>query len=618
MNVFKKSKNAYEMWNIIGSFGSLAGEVTASNNTFYAKNGTVSIVSEIKKSDNGIFERTGKLKNISKEKIVINTLSSKFSFDGGEYEIYSQYNGWQNESVGQWQPLVTTVSARSLSVRNASSAAPFMVLWSNQLNRGIAFHLQAYSSWEMKISRLYEGSGEASFIEAEFGVMSEGLVLELAPGEEVELPEIIYYDVLNKTDMDCWKLHKYLNEKYPRKGMPVIYNTWLYKFDRFTYSSILQQIDKAEELGVEYFVIDAGWFGNGEDWWSTRGDWNENQTFGFCGRTKEIAVEIRKRGMKFGFWLEPECASSTSETAMKHPEYFLKGDSYFIDFSNPEALEYIYNKTCELIDGFGAEFIKFDFNADLNFDKSQYSFIKYCNGHKKYIQMLKSKYPSLYIENCAAGGLRMGIRDGAVYDSFWPSDNQSLYFGLEIFKDSILRMPPQWLEAWIAITLLPKLTPLYGSSVYSDKIIACNNADWSDVSGVDQSFLIGFLTGRPIGLSFDLTSLTRDVFDELKRFIADFKCNRDFWQKSMCHILTDTDSMLVLEFRNDDFSRAEIVVFSKKIMQDNICVYPLLNEEYNYKLSEDSVKTGREILEEGINFPVNHCYTAQFLSINKI
>lgn len=616
MKVNKNKKIACDFWNITGNFGKLSEEILLKDNVFSSKNDKVSVTSEIAKSDNGVYTRKGTLKNISKESVTINTLSSKFSLDGGEYEVFSQYNGWQNESIGSWQPLITSISSRSLSLRNTSSAVPFMALWSHQQNRGVAFHMQAYSAWEMRISRRYPGSGESAFIEAEFGVLNEGLNLELLPGEEIELPEIIYYDIFNKTDMDCWKLHKYLNDTYPRKSMPVIYNTWLYKFDRFSYDDILKQIDKAQELGVEYFVIDAGWFGNGEDWWPTRGDWEENQTFGLRGRTREIADEVRRHGMKFGFWLEPECASSTSEIAKQHPEYFLKDDSYFIDFSNDDALNYIYNKTCELIDRFGGEFLKFDFNADLSFDIHSSGFIKYFNGHKKYIKMLKERYPNLYIENCASGGMRMSIRDGALYDSFWISDNHSPYHGLRIFKDSILRMPPQWIECFAVIASAKQLSPMYGTYDCADKIIACNNSDWDSVVGIHKSFLKGFLTGSPIGLSFDLTSLTDDVFNELKQFISQFKENRDFWKNAVCHILTDTETMLVLEFRNDDFSKVELVIFSKKTIQDNICVYPVLNDNYSYKFA-DKIKTAEEIFEEGIDVSIEKCYDAQFLQITK-
>ncbi len=619
MNTFIKQRSTTDIWNISGSFGNFDEVFETKENSFISKNAEISVKSDIKKDKNGVYIRTGVVKNISDKEIHINTLASKFSLDGGEYEVYSQYNGWQNESLGAWQPLVSSVVARSQSIRQTNSATPFMALFNCQTKRGTAFHLNAYSTWEMRISRAFSMAGEEyTHIECELGVLNDGLDIKLNPGEEVELPEIIYYEFSNKTDMDCYKLHSYLNEEYPRKAMPVIYNTWLYKFDTFTFDDILSQIEKAASLGVEYFVIDAGWFGKGKDWWETRGDWEENMTFGVKGRMEEISEEVKKHGMKFGFWLEPECASKEADIVKKYPHYFLKGDSYFIDFSNNEALEYIFNKTCELIDRYEAEFLKFDFNADLFYDKSHTAFINYYKGHTKYIKMLKEKYPDLYIENCASGGTRMAIRDGKLFDSYWFSDNQSPYFGMRIFKETVLRMPPQWIERWACITSIENKFLDYEKRVYVDKIIACNDAKWNDVAGIHLSFLKGFLTGSPICFSCDLTSFSKELFSELRDFIAEFKKNRDFWQKAVCHILTDTDSMLVLEFRDEDFSNIEIVAFAKKILQNNICVYPYTDKKSDYEISENKIISSGEIEENGINMRVTDCYTAQFLSMKKV
>ena len=119
--------------------------------------------------------------------------------------------------------------------------------------------------------------------------------------------------------MDCWKLHAYLNKKYPRREMPVIYNTWLYKFDRFTYDDIIKQIERAQMLGVEYFVTDAGWFETAKTGRRRGATGRKNAEFGFRGRMLEAANQVRARGMKFGFWLEPECASDKSDIVKERP-----------------------------------------------------------------------------------------------------------------------------------------------------------------------------------------------------------------------------------------------------------------------------------------------------------
>ena len=617
MKGFSEIKKASDLFNIKGSFGRFEASVTKDGNVYKAENGVIEATAFFEKDENGVLVRRGIVKNISDSAVTLNTLSNKFMLDGGEYEIYTQYNGWQNESLGAWQELVTGVSARTESVRGASGASPFAVLWSKQSERGTAFHMVSDSLWEMDFSRVYIG-GEVSEIKAEMGVFSEGLSLTLAPGEEVNLPEIIFYTVLNKTDLDAWRLHSYLNKKYPKKEMPVIYNTWLYKFDRFNFEDIILQIEKASKLGVEYFVIDAGWFGKGEAWWSARGDWEENPDFGFCGRMKEAADAARRAGLKFGFWIEAECAAEKSDIVKKHPEYFIKGEgSYFLDFSKDDAVTYILNKTSELIDYYGAEFIKFDFNADLKDDKYNSAFMKYFKGQRRYISGLKEKYPSLYIENCASGGMRMNLRDGILYDSFWPTDNQSPYHGLRIFKDTLKRMSPSWIECWISLHQAEKLRLEYGKKEASDKLISTNDGLWDSAIGVDMSYIEGFLSGSPVGLSFDLASLNDENFNKLSDFIKEFKEKRSFYKDAVCHILADTESVLALQFKNSDFSEFEIVTFIKKGTQRNFCIYPVVDENKEYMMPDGRIEKGCDLSENGIDFSVERYLVAKRLFIKE-
>ena len=85
----------------------------------------------------------------------------------------------------------------------------------------------------------------------------------------------------------------------------------------------------------------------------------------------------------------------------------------------------------------------------------------------------------------------------------------------------------------------------------------------------------------------------------------------------MCHILADTETMLVLEFRNEDFSKAEIVAFSGKSKQDNVCVYPVLGSDCEYLIDETTTLSGEEIMENGINIPINMPRTAKTVKLNK-
>jgi len=262
--------------------------------------------------------------------------------------------------------------------------------------------------------------------------------------------------------------------------------------------------------------------------------------------------------------------------------------------------------------------MKFDFNADLFYDNKKTAFTEYFKGYMKYISKIKEKYPDMYIENCASGGTRMAIRDGKIFDGFWFSDNQSPYYGVRMFKDTMLRLPPQWIECWACVTSVKNQIFDYSHLGYTDKIIACNDAKWGDVSGIHLSYLKGFLTGSPICFSCDLDSFSDELFAEMKEFIEEFKKNREFWKNAVGHILTDTETMLVLEFRNEDFSKIEVVAFAKKMLQDNIYVYPHTDNVSEYEISDNKNMSARDISENGISMKVTNCYTAQFLHIKKI
>ena len=218
------------------------------------------------------------------------------------------------------------------------------------------------------------------------------------------------------------------------------------------------------------------------------------------------------------------------------------------------------------------------------------------------------------MENCASGGMRLGIRDGRLFDSFWLSDNQSPYEGMRIYKDTVLRMPPQWIECWAVVKSVENFAPIYGSDDYSEKLISTDDATISNVVGVNMSYLKAFLTGCPIGLSCDLNALSEKVFSDLKEFISEFKNERDFWIGANCRILTDTETMLVLQYSVPDLSKIKIVVVSQKSIQNNIRVYPVVKKDLVYLVDNTSV-SGDEIEEYGLDVHVDGRYTATFINL---
>lgn len=605
--------NVKSFWDAYGSFGELKGKVASKENEYSFSNESICFSAKTQYGDFGVCSRKDVLENISDNTVTLNYITSKMTIDNSEYEIYTQNNCWQNESTGGWHTFVSEVGIHCESVRNTQDAAPFIALWNKQTNRGIAMHLVADGPWKINVTRKqYEAL--VSYVEIEFGIDCRNLELQLASGEKFELPEILYYEFTNKTDMDCYKLHHYFNNLYPRREVPVIYNSWMYCFSDPTCENILCQIPYAQKVGAEYFVIDAGWFGDSTDWGKSIGDWTENENAAFCGNMSKVAEEVRKHGMKFGLWHEIERAIPESKAVAKYPDYFIEYEgNCFLDFANPDARKYIMMVLDNNIEKYGIEFIKFDFNANLCFDKRKSGFTEYFKGYRTFIKDFQDKYPNIYCSNCASGGTRMSLSNCKDFGSFWFSDNQSPYDGLEIIKNSILRLSPQVIERWVAVQSIEGIRE-YGE--YTDRLIATNNATWDEIVGIDMSYLKGFMTGGPIGFSCDFTKITNEHFAELQDFVTKYKKHRDFWSKASCRILCDTPSLLALQYSDESLENIAVVVFAKKFNQFEANIYPVINDGFDYEIDNKIIK-GTDIAENGIDVKIKKHYASQTIYLKR-
>ena len=314
-----------------------------------------------------------------------------------------------------------------------------------------------------------------------------------------------------------------------------------------------------------------------------------------------VAEAVRANGMKFGVWLEPERAVDGS-SVLKSParKYYIETEEngWFLDFATPEAVDYIFEIVCNVIDKYGAEYLKLDFNADLFFDKYRSAFTKYFQGYSQFISRIREKYPDIYIENCASGGMRMNLAN-CHFDSFWHSDCQGIHEGIRLFKDAIVRLPPQIFDRWTVIESVKNIL-VDDDGVPHNHIMSTSDAIFEQFEGVDLSFLKGFLSGGPLGFSCDLTALSQLHFNELKVHVAQYKEDRKFWRCAECHIAVDNHDMLILEFRDRNFKKIVIQTFCKRVMQFGVTVFPEVDFTLNYKTDSGKTYSGAKIAKDGI------------------
>ena len=201
------SQYAEDFWRISGSFGVVSGAVEEMALSVSQKKDGYTVCSKYTEDENGVVSRRGTFTNTSGSPVSINYCMSKFMLQGGEYEVYTQMNTWQNECLGRWQDLVTGVTGETRGLRSAYGGAPFFAVWNRQTSRGYAFHIITKQPWKYEVKYIPNCSIEPNDVEIEIGLNGANLAIELAGGETLELPEILFYEFRNKLDMDCFKLH---------------------------------------------------------------------------------------------------------------------------------------------------------------------------------------------------------------------------------------------------------------------------------------------------------------------------------------------------------------------------------------------------------------------------
>ena len=602
-----------DLFSVYGDFCPPWGETECKDGNVVFSCSEYELISKTTAHSSGVFERKDSFRNVSGKTLTLSAALSKFTFYGGDYEVYTQVSEWANENVGKWQPLVTEIGGQNDDIRMNNGTPPFFALYNAQTGRGTVFHILADSKWQFRVKHRFIQTPFKSDVVVELGINERDFSYSLKDGETLEFPTILYYEFENKRDLDAYKLHRYAKDKYPARSMPIVYNSWMYRFDDIHFDMLSAQLKKAKELGVEYFVIDAGWFGKAGDWEYGVGDWNEYTAGGLCGRMAEFADTVRANGLKFGLWFEIERASIHSQNVKNHPEYYLIEDGCaFVDFSNPQAVDFIFDLLADRIRKYGIEYIKFDYNKEITYDRLRASFLQHFKGYRSFIERIRKTFPNLYMENCASGGMRMALANLRGFDSFWMSDNHSLYAQLQIYKNTILRMPCRALEHWITVESLENFR---GSG--TDRFLGCGDGCWGHVEGLNESFLRNAIVGGPIGLSCDLTSFSDTALQMLKEVLANYKVEKDFWMNAECHILTDTEGMLVLQFNDEKFEKIKIYVYDGKWHQRVIKIYPVYCKNAEYRVNEE-IYSEKELHDHGIDVEISTVNTAVAVELIKI
>jgi alpha-galactosidase len=229
-----------------------------------------------------------------------------------------------------------------------------------------------------------------------------------------------------------------------RNGRPILplvtYNTWFAYGTEIDDASMRAEMGRAAALGVELFVIDAGWYpGAGVagpfDFDAGLGGWTADP-----GRFPDGLAPLREYahslGLRFGLWVEPERVnlSLLGEPGVDEAWLATEGGQYGSDHSgqiclaNAAARQWLMDRLTALIDEVRPDYLKWDNNMFVNCDRDGHGHgasdgnFAHTGALYDMLSQLRSRYPDLLIENVSGGGNRLDVGMLRFTDVAWMDD----------------------------------------------------------------------------------------------------------------------------------------------------------------------------------------------------
>ena len=256
----------------------------------------------------------------------------------------------------------------------------------------------------------------------------------LKPGETIRTPLMGFVEYTGLTpdeQTNAWR-HYYINDvmrKIDGELTPV-YTGISQGCSGNSTNRLLLILSSYFDAGVspELLWLDAGWYtgANGESVsWPQTGsmDMDLNR---FPDAMSSIGKFTSSRDMEMMIWFEPESIRLDKDAFLAGQEGFkeewllpktMEGswlEGYIMNLTDPECVEWVFNKICKVIDESGATAFRSDFNCDpapswtAADEKNRKGITEnlYVQGYLSLWDKIIERYPSIYMDSCASGGGR--------------------------------------------------------------------------------------------------------------------------------------------------------------------------------------------------------------------
>ena len=356
-------------------------------------------------------------------------------------------------SVNDFMPMTRVLGERGrldLNAGGGRSSSQFLPFFNLEANgEGAITAIGWTGEWATTFAR-----GDDRQFQVRAGMALTHLVLH--PDEEIRTPRILMLFWLGQPQRGHNLLRRFILAHHrPAPGgdpfvMPIINSNWGGTSAAHHLENIRQII--AHDLPMDYYWIDAEWFGNGP-WWKNPGNWEVKRDL-YPEGFKPISDLLHASGRKLLLWFEPERVCEGTPWYTEHREWLLEvpkdrrvyrgmaaqgewdipmsdprwvpnesnrnqiqeNDRLF-NLAIPEARQFLTDFISAKIDEFGLDCFRNDANiAPLEFwraadtpDRQGITEIRWVEGFYAFWDELRRRHPKLIIDDCASGGRRLDL-----------------------------------------------------------------------------------------------------------------------------------------------------------------------------------------------------------------
>jgi alpha-galactosidase len=389
------------------------------------------------------------------------------------YDVgYAQYSKWGFEGAWRFDPVVNETKVISGERGKSGWGHPTFFARNNATGEWFAASLGWSGNWKIRITSRVERSpvdrtdaidrpvNEARLF-FDMGPSSVDPTLRVIdPGETVKTPET--HILCMKSDLD--HVTQALADHVRRDVLPrppsehvfdVEANHRGYVVDHETEAGIEREIDMAADIGAETFLIDAGWYGPEPNrWYQNVGDWYAGAWL--SNDIQPIREYARRKGLRFGLWVEIEGAGAASKLRKEHPDWILTRDGLpiangrHLDVGNPVVAKWMESEIARIIRTYDLDVFRIDYNMSTEEDgnHAREGFVE--NSAWRHVEnlyamfdRLRQQFPRVIFQNCAGGGGRLDWGILRRFDNTELSDWMREPRGVKILNGMTWILPPE-------------------------------------------------------------------------------------------------------------------------------------------------------------------------------